>query len=85
MHDAPGPSALAAESANYGSSDGAPGAIPAEVLPPPKVASPKPVQPPAVARVKVGGVVQADKILNQVMPAYPPLARQTRIWSASKP
>jgi protein TonB len=81
--DAPGVSALSAEAASYDASDGVPGALPAEVMPPPKVAAPKPAQPPqappAIVRLKVGGIVQAAKILNQVTPAYPPLARQARI------
>ena len=46
-------------------------------LPPPKVA-PAAVRA-APPRVIVGGVVQAAKIVHQVMPVYPPLARQARI------
>ena len=34
---------------------------------------------PTVARVRVGGAVQAAKLVNRVQPLYPPLARQTRI------
>ncbi|HXX15363.1 MAG TPA: energy transducer TonB [Candidatus Eremiobacteraceae bacterium] len=34
---------------------------------------------PAVSRVRVGGAVQAAKLVNRVQPLYPPLARQTRI------
>ncbi len=47
-------------------------------LPPPKLA-PAAVRaaPPRV--VVVGGLVQAAKIVRQVMPVYPPLARQARI------
>ncbi len=81
--DAPGVSVLSTESAHYGAFDGVPGAIPTEVMPPPKAAPPKPLQPPpappALVRLRVGGVVQAAKILNQVTPAYPSLARQARI------
>jgi len=45
--------------------------------PPPKVEEkPKPVTP---KQIRVGGNVQAAKLLNQPKPAYPPLARQARI------
>jgi protein TonB len=51
---------------------------PAELAPPPvrpvevrKIVPDKPIQ--------VGGKVQEAKLLNRVMPAYPPLARQARI------
>ena len=36
---------------------------------------PKPVQ----GRIRQGGNVQAAKLINKIQPAYPPLARQTRI------
>ena len=35
-------------------------------------------------RVRVGGAVQAAKIINRVQPTYPPLARQTRISGTVK-
>jgi protein TonB len=41
------------------------------VAPPPK--------PKLTGPLKVGGNVQAARILNRVQPLYPPLARQTRI------
>jgi periplasmic protein TonB len=34
---------------------------------------------PTASRVRVGGAVQAAKLVNRVQPLYPPLARQTRI------
>jgi protein TonB len=43
--------------------------------PPPKIAP---------SRVRVGGAVQAAKIINRVTPTYPPLARQTRISGTVK-
>src|SRR3984893_18700957 len=43
--------------------------------PPPKIAP---------SRVRVGGAVQAAKIINRVQPTYPPLARQTRISGTVK-
>jgi periplasmic protein TonB len=46
-------------------------------LPPPKPARPAAPAPPP--RVTVGGFVQAAKIVHQVMPIYPPQARQARI------
>jgi protein TonB len=44
--------------------------------PPPKVEVQKPVTP---QRIRVGGNVQAAKIINQPKPVYPPLAKQARI------
>jgi len=52
-------------------------AAPPPPPPPPKVEEkPKPVTP---KQIRVGGNVQAAKLLNQPKPAYPPLARQARI------
>ncbi len=55
-----------------------------EVLPPPPpvhehaVAKP-PAQPPATpARLRIGGNIQAGKLISRVEPVYPPLAVQTR-------
>ncbi len=44
--------------------------------PPPREEKPKPVVP---KQIRVGGNVQAAKLLNQPKPGYPPLARQARI------
>src|SRR5689334_6157601 len=44
--------------------------------PPPKAEAPKPVTP---QRIRVGGNVQAAKIVRQPKPIYPPLAKQARI------
>jgi protein TonB len=62
---------------------GAPGGIIGGIIgaapvapPPPKVEVQKPVAP---QRIRVGGNVQAAKILNQPKPVYPPLAKQARI------
>jgi protein TonB len=41
--------------------------------------APPPPKPKLTGPVKVGGNVQAARILNRVQPVYPPLARQTRI------
>jgi periplasmic protein TonB len=41
-------------------------------------AAPPPPKP-TVTRTRVGGAVQAAKLVNRVTPVYPPLARQTRI------
>jgi protein TonB len=40
---------------------------------------PPPPPKPNVSRTRVGGAVQAAKLINKVQPMYPPLARQTRI------
>ncbi len=39
---------------------------------------------PTVTRTRVGGAVQAAKLVNRVQPMYPPLARQTRISGTVK-
>ncbi|MBC7927955.1 MAG: energy transducer TonB [Bryobacteraceae bacterium] len=53
------------------------GSIPsAAPPPPPPKEAPKPVTP---KQIRVGGNVQAAKLLNQPKPQYPPLARQARI------
>ncbi len=49
---------------------------PAAALPPPPVKEPA---KPALQRVTVGGQVQQAKLIRQVKPVYPPLARQARI------
>jgi len=41
--------------------------------------APPPPKPHQTGPIKVGGNVQAARILNRVQPQYPPLARQTRI------
>src|SRR3981189_260979 len=41
--------------------------------------APPPPTPKLTGPLKVGGNVQAARILNRVQPVYPPLARQTRI------
>ena len=48
-------------------------------LPPPSVVVVPPKQPEEVKRITVGGSVQEARLLRQVKPAYPPLARQARI------
>ncbi|HTT32996.1 MAG TPA: energy transducer TonB [Methylomirabilota bacterium] len=42
-------------------------------------AAPPPPKPKQTGPLRVGGNVQAAKIINRVQPIYPPLARQTRI------
>ena len=42
-------------------------------------AAPPPPKPHQTGPLRVGGNVQAARILNRVQPVYPPLARQTRI------
>jgi periplasmic protein TonB len=46
-------------------------------------AAPPPPRP-TVTRTRVGGAVQAAKLVNRVTPMYPPLARQTRISGTVK-
>jgi len=83
IDDGPRIESAAGPNAPYGFSDGVVGLVPTEVAPPPKPAPPpttppKPV-PALTQRLKIGGIVQAAKILRQVKPIYPPLARQARI------
>jgi protein TonB len=47
-------------------------------------AAPPPPPKAAVSRTRVGGAVQAAKLVNRVQPVYPPLARQTRISGTVK-
>ena len=47
-------------------------------------AAPPPPPKAAVTRTRVGGAVQAAKLINRVQPIYPPLARQTRISGTVK-
>jgi len=47
-------------------------------------AAPPPPPKAAVTRTRVGGAVQAAKLINKVQPVYPPLARQTRISGTVK-
>jgi protein TonB len=49
----------------------------------PDVVAAKPIPKPP-AQVQVGGDVQAAKIINRVIPAYPALARQSRIAGTVK-
>jgi protein TonB len=51
------------------------GGVSTSAPPPPK---------PTVTRTRVGGAVQAAKLVNRVQPVYPPLARQTRISGTVK-
>jgi protein TonB len=41
--------------------------------------APPPPKPRPTGPVRVGGNVQAARIINRIQPVYPPLARQTRI------
>ncbi len=78
--DAP-PQAFTSDNAPPGVPGGMPGTggtalveMPVIVAPPPREAKPAPL-----ARVRVGGVVQAGKLLRQVAPLYPEIAKQARI------
>jgi protein TonB len=47
-------------------------------------AAPPPPKPVRSGPVRVGGAVQAARLVNRVQPLYPPLARQTRISGTVK-
>ena len=68
--------------AAYGVPDGVIGAPAIEVMQLPKLAPPKAAAPVATAKTRplpVGGDVQAAKLIRQLKPVYPPLAKQARI------
>jgi protein TonB len=50
--------------------------LPAAAPPPPPKAAPPPPKP--VGPQRIGGDVQASKVLSQVKPVYPPLAKMAR-------
>lgn len=52
------------------------GSVPSVAPPPPPPPKAKPVTP---SRIRVGGNVQRANLIRQVMPQYPPLAKQARI------
>lgn len=61
---------------------GLPAAVARQVAPPaaaPPATKPVPVKAAEPQRIKVGGVVQQARLLQQVTPVYPPLARQARV------
>jgi protein TonB len=83
LEDGPVAGIPPAEPRTYGSPDGVFGAIPAGVIPPqPKAAPPLPAEGQAARadppRVRIGGSVQAARLLRQVTPNYPALANQAR-------
>ncbi len=82
IEDAPGVEALPGGAVFTGTADGVFGVLPGPETAPPK-AAPPPAAPKAAPtvtpRMRIGGNVQTAKILRQVKPVYPPLARQARI------
>lgn len=82
IDDAPSVETLPGSAAFEGTPNGVFGVLPATVIAPPKAVL-QPAAPKASAavtpRLKIGGNVQAAKILRQVMPVYPPLAKQARV------
>ena len=55
-----------------------------DVAPPPPPPPPVKKAPPPPQRITVGGAVQKARLLRQVQPQYPPLARQARIQGTVK-
>lgn len=54
---------------------GVPSAAPPPPPPPPKAEAPKPTTP---SRIRIGGQVEAAKLVHEVQPQYPELAKETR-------
>lgn len=90
--DSDAPPALASPDLTAGITDGVAGGIPGGVLggslggsigapPAPKVqAAPAPAPVAQIpSQIKVGGDVQAARLLHEVQPSYPPIARQAHI------
>lgn len=59
----------------WGSDNGVPGGFGATPLPPP----PETPKPPRTSRITVGGVVEAARLIYEVQPEYPVLARAARV------
>ena len=55
------------------------GSVPTAAPPPPPPPVKEKEKPKPVQRIRVGGNVQAARLVNQPKPVYPPLARQARI------
>ncbi len=82
IEDAPSVETLPGSAAFSGSPDGVFGVLETQTILPPKPAPQAPPQRAEAAppvRLRIGGIVQAAKILRQVTPLYPPLARQARV------
>jgi len=83
IDDAPSVESIPGSAAFSGTPDGVFGLLQPQAALPPKPAPPPPAAPKALPtvtpRLKIGGLVQAAKILRQVKPVYPQLARQARI------
>jgi protein TonB len=83
IDDAPSVESIPGSAAFSGTPDSVFGVLQSQVALPPKPAAPQTTAPkaapPVTPRLKIGGMVQAAKILRQVTPAYPPLAKQARI------
>jgi protein TonB len=62
-----------------GSAGGILGGLISAAPPPPPPPPPQEAPPPPPERVRVGGQVQAARLMNQQRPVYPPLARQARV------
>lgn len=82
VEDAPTVESLPGSAAFSGTPDGVFGVIPTAVIAP-KPPAPQPVpqktETTVPPRVKIGGVVQAAKIIRQATPVYPALAKQARV------
>jgi protein TonB len=58
---------------------GVPYPIEDELPPPPPPPPAEAVQPPPPQRIRIGGRLQAARLIHRVVPMYPPLARQAHV------
>lgn len=92
LKEAPLPPSLSESGVVGGIAGGMPGGIIGGILsasqpalpPPPVQATPRPVTPPPVERIRVGGEVEEARLVHSVLPGYPPLARLARVQGVVK-
>jgi protein TonB len=55
------------------------GGLPSAALPPSPPPPPAEIPKPTPQRIRIGGAVEAARLIHQVQPVYPPLASQVRV------
>jgi TonB family protein len=72
------------QNSKTGSTEAQPEPDPPKQKPPMDEPASAPLEPPTPARIHVGGDVQQAKIVTQVQPVYPTVAKQTRVQGVVK-